>query len=75
MTQMLAPEHSNDNTCRILDMAMGRAVPGLTGSSDTNFRFSGLVEKDLDTAVMDLDAVRKAVCMFVGPETIIVGHG
>jgi RNA exonuclease 1 len=56
-------------------MAVGRAIPGLTGSSDTNFRFSGLVEKDLDTAVMNLDAVRKAVCMFVGPETIIVGHG
>jgi RNA exonuclease 1 len=42
---------------------------------DTNFRFSGLTESDLTEAVLDFDAVRRAVCMFVGPNTIIVGHG
>lgn len=24
---------------------------------------------------MDLDAVREAACYFIGPETIIIGHG
>ncbi|GMK55225.1 hypothetical protein CspeluHIS016_0202810 [Cutaneotrichosporon spelunceum] len=42
---------------------------------DCNTRFSGVVEKDLESAAMDLDAVRKAACSFIGPQTIVVGHG
>ncbi|OCF31871.1 RNA exonuclease 1 [Kwoniella heveanensis CBS 569] len=42
---------------------------------DVNTRFSGISPGDLDKAVMDLPAVRTAACMFIGPETIIVGHG
>lgn len=46
-----------------------------TCDRDVNTRFSGLNEEDVTNAVLDLDGVRRAVCMFVGPETIIVGHG
>lgn len=42
---------------------------------DMNTRFSGIQAGDLESAVLDLDAVRRAACMFIGPETIIVGHG
>lgn len=42
---------------------------------DINTRFSGISPGQLDNAIMDLDGVRAAVCMFIGPETIIVGHG
>jgi hypothetical protein len=42
---------------------------------DLNTRFSGIIKDDLAKAVMELPAVRAAVCMFIGPETIIVGHG
>ncbi|KLT45408.1 ribonuclease H-like protein [Cutaneotrichosporon oleaginosum] len=42
---------------------------------DCNTRFSGVVKEDLERAAMDLEAVRKAVCSFVGPKTIVVGHG
>ncbi|BEI85511.1 hypothetical protein CcaverHIS002_0509120 [Cutaneotrichosporon cavernicola] len=42
---------------------------------DCNTRFSGVVEQDLESATMDLNAVRKAVCSFIGPKTIVVGHG
>jgi RNA exonuclease 1 len=43
--------------------------------SDLNTRFSGIKPGDLDAAIMDLAAVREAACMFIGPDTIIVGHG
>jgi RNA exonuclease 1 len=42
---------------------------------DLNSRFSGVNPGDLDKALMDLEAVREAACMFIGPDTIIVGHG
>ncbi|WVQ96989.1 hypothetical protein IAU59_004098 [Kwoniella sp. CBS 9459] len=42
---------------------------------DVNTRFSGITSGQLDEAVMDLPAVRNAACMFIGPDTIIVGHG
>ena len=47
----------------------------LAHPSDVNTRFSGVKEEDLDKALMDLEAVRAASCMFIGPDTIIVGHG
>ena len=42
---------------------------------DYNTRFSGITSDTLSSALMDLPAVRSAACMFIGPETIIVGHG
>ncbi|WVF70973.1 hypothetical protein IAT40_005769 [Kwoniella sp. CBS 6097] len=42
---------------------------------DVNTRFSGISPDQLESAVMDLPAIRTAACMFIGPETIIVGHG
>ncbi|KAL8281117.1 hypothetical protein RQP46_006475 [Phenoliferia psychrophenolica] len=42
---------------------------------DTNVRFSGVYEKDLETATLDVAGVREALGKLVGPETIIVGHG
>jgi RNA exonuclease 1 len=47
----------------------------LTHSRDVNTRFSGLTKTELDGAVMELTAVRAAACMWIGPETIIAGHG
>lgn len=43
--------------------------------SDVNTRFSGVHLGELDSAMMDLVAVRAAACAFIGPDTIIVGHG
>lgn len=43
--------------------------------SDLNTRFSGITAEDLAGAIMDIRAVRAAACMFIGPETIIAGHG
>ncbi|ODO12042.1 hypothetical protein I350_00826 [Cryptococcus amylolentus CBS 6273] len=45
------------------------------GDRDVNTRFSGISPGQLDSALMDLPAVRSAACMFIGPETVIVGHG
>lgn len=47
----------------------------LTVSSDYNTRFSGITASDVETAAMDLKAVRTAACAFIGPDTIVVGHG
>ncbi|ORX34146.1 hypothetical protein BD324DRAFT_664472 [Kockovaella imperatae] len=55
----------------LLDEKVRQPVPIL----DINTRFSGLHPGELDDAVMDLEAVRSAVCVFVGPESVIVGHG
>ncbi|WWC68355.1 uncharacterized protein I206_102280 [Kwoniella pini CBS 10737] len=55
----------------LLDELVRQTVPVL----DVNTRFSGLTNDDLDKAIMDLPAVRAAACMFIGPDTIIVGHG
>lgn len=63
---------SGTEFCRSPVLA-GRLVADLR--RDCNTRFSGVVEKDLDSAAMDLGAVRKAACSFIGPKTIIVGHG
>ena len=42
---------------------------------DTNLRFSGVREEDIAKAVLDVAGVREALGTFVGPETVIVGHG
>ncbi|TYJ53741.1 hypothetical protein B9479_005649 [Cryptococcus floricola] len=42
---------------------------------DYNTTFSGITKSNLDGATMDLEGARAAVCKFIGPETIIVGHG
>lgn len=42
---------------------------------DVNARFSGINQDQLDSAVMDIQAVRAASLMFIGPDTILVGHG
>ena len=42
---------------------------------DVNARFSGINQDQLDSAVMDIRAVRAASLMFIGPDTILVGHG
>ncbi|WWD05426.1 hypothetical protein V865_003503 [Kwoniella europaea PYCC6329] len=55
----------------LLDELVRQTVPVL----DVNTRFSGITSDQLKTAVMDLPAVRAAACMFIGPDTIIVGHG
>jgi RNA exonuclease 1 len=44
-------------------------------TSDMNTRFSGITQADLDSAVMDLPQAREAVCAFIGPNTVLVGHG
>lgn len=43
--------------------------------SDVNARFSGISLEQLDTAVMEIQAVRSAALMFIGPDTVLVGHG
>jgi hypothetical protein len=30
---------------------------------------------DLETAALDIRGARKALCSFVGPKTVIIGHG
>ncbi|WVQ85724.1 hypothetical protein IAT38_007890 [Cryptococcus sp. DSM 104549] len=55
----------------LLDELVRQKVPIL----DVNTRFSGLTRAQLEGAVMDLPAVRAAACMFIGPKTMIVGHG
>jgi RNA exonuclease 1 len=55
----------------LLDELVRQTVPIL----DVNTRFSGIHPGELDTAIMDLAAVRTAACAFIGPDTIIVGHG
>nr|XP_019000061.1 uncharacterized protein I203_07218 [Kwoniella mangroviensis CBS 8507]OCF63522.1 hypothetical protein I203_07218 [Kwoniella mangroviensis CBS 8507] len=55
----------------LLDEMVRQTVPVL----DVNTRFSGITPDQLKTAVMDLPAVRAAACMFIGPDTITVGHG
>ncbi|WOO85734.1 Exonuclease GOR [Vanrija pseudolonga] len=42
---------------------------------DLNSRFSGITAEDMLSAVMDLNEVRAAGCAFIGPDTVIVGHG
>jgi len=42
---------------------------------DVNARFSGISQEQLDKAVMDINAVRAACLMFIGPDTVLVGHG
>ncbi|KAL1405196.1 RNA exonuclease 3 [Vanrija albida] len=42
---------------------------------DLNSRFSGISAEDMQAAVMGLDEVRAASCSFIGPDTVIVGHG
>ncbi|CAD6584729.1 MAG: RNA exonuclease 3 [Tremellales sp. Tagirdzhanova-0007] len=55
----------------LLDELVRQTVPIL----DLNTRFSGIRPGELDSAVMDLEAVRAAACAFIGHNTIIVGHG
>lgn len=43
--------------------------------SDVNARFSGISQDQLDKAVMDIQGVREACLMFIGPDTVLVGHG
>lgn len=47
----------------------------LTKNSDVNARFSGISLDQLDKAVMDIKAVRAAALMFIGQDTVLVGHG
>ncbi|KAK4683784.1 RNA exonuclease, partial [Tremellales sp. Uapishka_1] len=61
----------DDNGATLLDELVRQSVPVL----DVNTRFSGITLPQLDDAVMDLDAVRSAACAFIGPHTIMVGHG
>ncbi|WVR05589.1 hypothetical protein IAU60_002608 [Kwoniella sp. DSM 27419] len=61
----------DENGNVLLDELVRQTAPIL----DINTRFSGISPGQLDTAIMDLPAVRAATCMFIGPETIIVGHG
>ncbi|WWC60601.1 uncharacterized protein I303_103175 [Kwoniella dejecticola CBS 10117] len=61
----------DENGETLLDELVRQTVPVL----DVNTRFSGVTSDQLDTAIMDLPAVRAAACMFIGPDTIIVGHG
>ena len=42
---------------------------------DLNTRFSGVQERDLDKAVLDVGGVQRALAQFVDAETIFVGHG
>ena len=42
---------------------------------DVNARFSGISQDQLDKAVMDIEGVRAACLMFIGPDTVLVGHG
>jgi len=44
-------------------------------SRDVNARFSGISQDQLDKAVMDIKGVRAACLMFIGPDTVLVGHG
>ncbi|EIW72717.1 hypothetical protein TREMEDRAFT_24631 [Tremella mesenterica DSM 1558] len=61
----------DENGLTLLDELVRQTVTVL----DLNSRFSGIKPGELDEAVMDLPAVRSACCAFIGPETIIVGHG
>ncbi|WVQ71267.1 hypothetical protein IAR50_000793 [Cryptococcus sp. DSM 104548] len=61
----------DENANILLDELVRQSVPIL----DINTRFSGITPGQLDNALMDLRAVRSAACMFIGPETVIVGHG
>lgn len=42
---------------------------------DVNARFSGISQDQVDKAVMDINGVRAASLMFIGPDTVLVGHG
>lgn len=42
---------------------------------DLNTRFSGVTEQDIVNASLDTRSVRSFLGRFVGPETVIVGHG
>ncbi|KAL7423563.1 RNA exonuclease 3 [Cryptotrichosporon argae] len=55
----------------LIDEFVRQTVPVL----DVNTRFSGLTLADLARAVLDLPAARAAVGGFVGPSTVVVGHG
>ena len=48
---------------------------GLLTLRDVNARFSGISLEQLDKAVMTIQAVRSAALMFIGPDTVLVGHG
>ncbi|ORY24702.1 exonuclease [Naematelia encephala] len=61
----------DENGGVLLDELVRQTVPIL----DINTRFSGIKVGDLDKAIMDLNSVRAAASLFIGPETIIVGHG
>lgn len=58
---------------------MSSSIPLLYTSNDfrrdVNTRFSGITLEQLDKAVMDIQAVRSAALMFIGPDTVLVGHG
>ncbi|WWD18207.1 hypothetical protein CI109_102657 [Kwoniella shandongensis] len=61
----------DENGGILLDELVRQRVPIL----DLNSRFSGIYPGQLEAAVMDINAVRAAACMFIGPQTILVGHG
>jgi RNA exonuclease 1 len=42
---------------------------------DLNTRFSGVTQQDIADAKLDTKSVRSFLGRFVGPKTIIVGHG
>lgn len=42
---------------------------------DLNTRFSGVTPKDITDAKLDTKLVRSFLGGFVGPDTVIVGHG
>ncbi len=42
---------------------------------DLNTKFSGLRMSDLDSAALDIRGLRRALCSFIGPKTVIIGHG
>lgn len=61
----------DENGTAVLDELVRQHVPIL----DANTRFSGVTTTQLKDAVMDIHAVRAAALMFIGPDTVLVGHG
>ncbi|ETS64218.1 hypothetical protein PaG_01457 [Moesziomyces aphidis] len=58
------------------EMILDELVRARTEVVDYNTRFSGITPEEYEAkAVFTLDEVRKTMARFVGPDTILVGHG